>query len=217
MKLKAILLIAVFNSLLMLSNVCCAAQVAQTMQPAISLPTTSVPTNALTPMVNRVGYIFIGDSRLKGVDCFGGLSASDDIWVLSDVSRGYSYLTSNAAADILAIESANPHISTWYEVYALGLNDIGNKDKYCLWYLNRSMAHNLMVVSVNPVEYHKCITNDMVASFNASLAMTGLKYIDSRNFLLTNGYSTSDGTHYKNDTNRLLAVYLASAVRGMGR
>lgn len=240
MKLKTKLLMSLIVMLMVFSCTCVAAEKKViSVAPAVPIvpitpvvPTApAVPIVPITPAaptvpvvpaaptrsaVHNIGYIFIGDSRMKGIDYFGGLSENSDIWVLSDVSRGYKYLTEQAATDISALENSNPQISTWYEIYALGLNDIGNKDKYCQWYQNRAMAHKVIVVSVDPIEQHRSINNEMISAFNASLAMTGLKYIDSNRYLINSGFATSDGVHFKNETSKKLAAYLAGRARAIG-
>ena len=63
------------------------------------------------------------------------------------------------------------------------------------------MGNDLYIVSVNPVEYHKYITNDMISSFNKEISMIpNTHYIDTYSCLMNGGFSTVDGLHYTKDT-----------------
>lgn len=190
----------VFTILLSLSIVgvkqCLAAEVLQS--PAIM--SQSEPDN--------IGYIYVGDSRLQGVDIYTGISKLPNVWVVAATSKGYGWLSSSAVAKVNSIENSNPQITRWVEVYALGINDMGNKTKYCEWYQKRALDHNVILLSMNPIEHHRSITDAKIKDFNCSLIATGLKYIDCYSYLMATGFKTADGVHYNVPTNKLISDYL---------
>lgn len=225
-KTKAILILTLLFVLIM-PCMCMAAMPAapSTAMPAAPTATSATPvapaatvpgTASATPIV---GYIFVGDSRLKGVDMYGGLSKNNpDIWSLSAVSRNYSYLNAKADKDITAIMTSNPQVTKWYEVYCLGVNDMGNLQKYIAWYKNRALAHNVILTAVPPTKKCKRIPNSSIEAFNASLLNTGLPYLDLYTYLTGTGVQTGkDGIHYTNATCQTAAGYLAAAVRLIGK
>ena len=148
-----------------------------------------------------------------------GLSKNNpDIWSLSAVSRNYTYLGSKADRDINAIMASNPQVTKWYEVYCLGVNDMGNLQKYIAWYQNRALTHNVILTSVPPTKKCKRIPNSSIEAFNANLVATGLPYLDLYTYLSGTGVQTGkDGIHYTNATCQVAAGYLAAAVRLIGK
>ena len=222
-KTKAVLVLTLLFTFI--ANTCCMAAMPTTpaTTPAAATQTTpAVPVATApgeTPAAPIVGYIFVGDSRLKGVDMYGGLSKNNpDIWSLSAVSRNYSYLNSKADKDITAIMTSNPQVTKWYEVYCLGVNDMGNLQKYIAWYKNRALAHNVILTAVPPTKKCKRIPNSSIEAFNASLIGTGLPYLDLYTYLTGTGVQTGkDGIHYTNATCQTAAGYLAAAVRLLGK
>lgn len=169
-----------------------------------------VPVNIVT-----TGYIFVGDSRLDGLVLYADFNKDPDIFTISGTSRGYKYLVNKVDKEIAKIKANNPQILKWYEIYTLGINDIGNINKYCKWYTDRAVDNNVILVSVNPLEYHKYISNEDVFKFNTNLRALNLPYIDSCDYLIKTGFSTGDGTHYNKGTCKNIALFLKSSVRSL--
>ena len=198
---------------------CYAAEATQTTvqeEAASAAQETETNTNTMddaAAAVLSVGYIFVGDSRMEGLRLYAGLDSDADIWTLSGTSRGYRYLANSVDRDIAAIKSSNPQVLKWYEVYNLGINDIGNIDKYCSFYQNRAASNNVILVSVTPIEYHKSISDEAIINFNNRLKALNLPYIDSYAYLMQTGYDTWDGTHYTVATSKTVATYLKIAAR----
>lgn len=160
----------------------------------------------------NIGYIYVGDSRLIGIDMYTGFTKDPNIWMVAQTSKGYGWLKSGAVAKVEAIEKANPQITDWYEVYLLGINDPGNRDKYAAWYAERGLTHKVILVSVNPIERHKSITNESIMNFNNSLIATGLGYVDCYGYLMGKGFKTADGVHYSVETNKAIRNYIQNSV-----
>lgn len=165
----------------------------------------SIPTSVIQEAeAANTGYIFAGDSRLIGMDLITGFSGESNIWKVGEVAKGYNYLSKSATSQIDSIKASNPQISDWVEVYTFGINDPANMDKYAEFYRERGMNNKVVLVSLNPIEHHSSITNEQVFNFNQKLIMTGLPYIDTYNYLMNNGFSTTDGVHYSKDTYKMI-------------
>lgn len=168
-------------------------------------------TSSVIQAPRNIGYIYVGDSRLIGIDMYTGFTKDPNVWMVAQTSKGYGWLTSSAISKVDAIEKANPQITDWYEVYTLGINDMGNKDKYCAWYSERGLTHNVILLSLNPIERHRSITNESIEKFNASLIATGLNYIDCYSYLTQKGYKTADGVHFSVETNKAIRYYMQNS------
>lgn len=164
-----------------------------------------VPTSVIQDAENAsTGYIFAGDSRLIGMDLITSFSSSSNMWKVGEIAKGYNYLSNNVISQIESIKGSNPQITNWVEVYTFGINDPANMEKYAQFYRERGMNNKVVLVSLNPIERHSSITNEQIFDFNQKLIMTGLPYIDTYNYLMNNGFSTTDGVHYSNDTYRMI-------------
>lgn len=163
----------------------------------------------------KVGYIYVGDSRYQGLDLYTKLSSEDNTWVFAEVSKGYNWLNSTAINLVEEVEQSNPQITDWVEIYTLGINDMANRDKYAYWYKNRGLSHNVVLLSMNPIERHKSITNESICAFNDALKATGLIYINCYDYLLEQGFSTADGVHYDVATNKVINKFVKNQVKSM--
>jgi hypothetical protein len=154
-----------------------------------------------TDNTETVGYIFIGDSRFVGMNNYCNIEENENNYVIAKVGEGYNFLINNAIQQAEEIEQENTDVEHWKYIICLGINDLGNIDKYIETYNELSLTKDLYLVSVNPIEYHSYITNDSVKSFNDQLkSIENIHYIDSYASLIENGFSTVDGIHYTNDT-----------------
>lgn len=164
----------------------------------------------------NVGYIYIGDSRFAYMDKNIAYSntfspANANIWDVSVPGEGYGWLSGTATAYVANIKANNPQITKWYEIYGLGVNDLTSIDFYINYYRQRALANKVILVSVNPVQ-DGCdrATNPGIESFNEKLAATGIPYINCYNYLVSNGFSTYDGTHYTADTDLKIYNYISA-------
>ncbi len=152
--------------------------------------------------VSKYGIIYIGDSRTVGLDNTIGMSNYPNTFVIAKVGEGLNYLKNTAEPKIESIISSHPEITIWKVISSFGINDLANIEGYKDEYAKMSKKYDLILQSVNPVEYHKSITNDKVKAFNAELIATELPYIDTYTDMIEEGYSTTDGVHFSKETYR---------------
>lgn len=174
--------------------------------------------------------IFVGDSRTVGLcsavtgdyskcsySSSGANMSGDDIFIAQG-SMSYSWFNSTAVAAVNAVLANNPNVT--FNIYSLmGVNMLlYDIDKYIPLYNSLATGswknHNLILVSVNPVDeakeaqYGYSTKNNDIVSFNSKLksGVTGsnVKYCDTYSSLL-NSFSTTDGLHYTSST--YLSIY----------
>ena len=186
----------------------------------------SSPGSSGTSLKSAAKNIIIGDSRTVGMCATktgdwskcqfsngGAFVTGDDIYIAQG-SKGFSWFNSTAVLAVNNILSANP--DTTYNIYSLmGVNFLlSDIDKYIPRYKelasNNWNKHNLILVSVNPVDEVKesqngySTKNSDIITFNNKLkfgtsGVSNIKYCDTYNSVL-NGLSTSDGLHYNSST-----------------
>ena len=147
------------------------------------------------------GYIFVGDSRFVNMNSVCGISKTDNLFMVAKVGEGYSWFNDTALSQIKRIISSGL-FNKWKIIICLGINDLGNCDKYVKKYEDLKADYDMVLVSVNPVEHYGNLSNEGIDKFNSSLKTLSLPYIDTFDLLLSTGYSTSDGLHYKEDTTK---------------
>lgn len=174
--------------------------------------------------------IIIGDSRTVGMcatytgdwskcqfSVGGAYSTGDDIYIAQG-SMGYSWFSSTAFSAVNSILSANP--DTTFNIYSLmGVNFLlSDIDKYIPKYNSLATGawknHNIILVSVNPVDESKeaqfgySTKNADIVTFNSRLRSgvnaSNVKYCDTYSTVLSS-LSTSDGLHY--NTSSYQTVY----------
>ena len=151
--------------------------------------------------LNNIGYIFIGDSRYVGMNKACNISDGKNKFVIAKVGQGYSYLVNEAIKRAQQIEEENKQITKWKYIICLGVNDLGNKDKYVSTLSNLANTKDLYIESVNPVGYNSKISNATIEDFNNTIKnISNISYIDLYTILKNNGFSSNDGVHYSNET-----------------
>lgn len=147
------------------------------------------------------GCIYIGDSRFVGMNDVCGIEDSKKTFVIAEIGKGYKWFESNALPKMKEIKKNNKSINNWKIVIGLGVNDLYNVNRYIKKYKSMAKKNNIIIVSVNPIEYHKSLSNADITKFNSKIKeIKGIKYIDTYNYLISNGYKTTDGLHYDNNT-----------------
>ena len=170
-----------------------------------ALPVFALPTA-------NTGYIYIGDSRFAYMDNDLAFSSAPNVFNVSVPGEGYWWLTNIAQPFISNIKQSNPQITTWYEIYNLGVNDLASIDYYVQYYQNRALFNRVVLVSVNPVENCNRADNPSIEYFNSRLRATNLAYIDCYSYLRSTAYGTYDGIHYTPETNRAIYNYIDSSM-----
>ncbi len=145
------------------------------------------------------GYILIGDSRFVGMNDCCSITDEENCFVLAKIGEGYSWFSNTA------LKQADRVIRTglfdsWKLIVCLGINDLGNLEKYLKKYEEIRDTYDIILVSVNPVGNGLKITNSQVEYFNGRISETGLPYIDTYHILTGSGFETGDGLHYGKNT-----------------
>lgn len=158
-----------------------------------------------------VGYIYLGDSRFVGMNTYVHMDEMNNTYVVAKVGQGLNWLKKAAIKKIDSIISANQGIDEWIIITGLGVNDLGNVDKYIEYYDTLEDV-TLILVSVNPVDKSKCdrygyngaALGKGIKNFNKKLQDTNYEYIDTYTELCEAGFGTVDGLHYTKDTYNLI-------------
>lgn len=177
--------------------------------------------------VSASHVIFIGDSRTVQMYAYntgdwGGANYSsggvhevgNDLYVAQG-SQGLNWLKSTG------IPVAQQYFNSGSAIVILmGVNDLSNANNY-INYVNsnatswKSNGSSLYFVSVNPCSGSYSHLNSKIESFNATVK-SGLNnnvgWIDTYSILVNNGFSSTDGLHYDQNTSNTIYNYIKSRV-----
>ena len=78
----------------------------------------------------------------------------------------------------------------------------------------KAQGADVYIVAVGQVTKDPYVTNEEIEDFNARMKkeVAGAKYADLYSYLKKQGYKTTDGTHYDNETTWKIYRYLMSFV-----
>ena len=161
--------------------------------------------------------LYSGDSRTEGMKL--ALGESSTLKFVCKPGTGYKWLKDTAVGKIKSIVKENPNTIV---IFAFGVNDLPNIDYYIKLYKKFAdeIKANIWYMSVNPVDSsvqgpYDSVDNTKIETFNAKLkSFAGSRYIDTYNYLLTDGFTAPDSLHYDNDTYKKIHEYCLSAVNG---
>ncbi len=164
--------------------------------------------------VQKVQYLFVGDSRTVGMDY--AISEQGTAFI-GKVSMGYNWCLSTADSQIRAYLKSNPEMKV---IFGFGINDLGNVQKYIAYYKKLVAAYpraQFIFLSINPISEAKSsspyVSNKLIRAFNATLkAAMGSRYLDTYSYLSKNGFGTNDGIHYTASTYVKLYNYILSKI-----
>lgn len=164
----------------------------------------SPPDHPVNTLMEKL--IFIGDSRTVAMM---NATQGEGIWSCKG-SMGYDWMVSEGVPAIEDEIEENTAV-----MILLGVNDIYNISNY-ITYANQKAAEwaekgaKTFYVSVGPVTSDPYVTNQEIEDFNSALqtGLSGVTYIDIYNYLMENGYSTIDGTHYPDDVSVSIYNYI---------
>lgn len=162
------------------------------------------------------GIIFIGDSRTVGMDKACNISDNENEFVVARVGKGYNYLVDEALPEVESIRQQNESIDDWVYIINLGVNDLGNVDKYKEKYeeIARDKQVRVYIESVNPVKDYPTVSNEQIEKINNTFKhINNTSYIDVYNYLLENGFETADGLHYKTTTSRIIYEKIKESIK----
>lgn len=167
----------------------------------------------------KVGYIFIGDSRTAGMNDVIHMDEIDDTFVVSKTSAGYEWYMQEGSKEVYDIRCAHPEYTRWIYVFNLGINDPDNIESYKNLYRELSYEATLYYVSLNPL--NEDIDRERaegVYEFNKKLreAVSDEDYINSYDYLLkVSGFNfirRSDGINYDEETYKTLYDFIMMAI-----
>jgi hypothetical protein len=157
-------------------------------------------------------YIFVGDSRYVGMEKF---AQSDDVFI-AQVGEGYYFLASNMNK-ILEYIDKNSIL-----IVGLGVNDYASNYKNYIKTMNEladTLDCRVYYMLINPVEedkealYGYSTSNEMIDKYNALMKAgfsSKVGVIDTNTYLKEDGFYTSDGLHYDDNTYKKVYNFLKS-------
>ena len=163
----------------------------------IHIPAQAEELNTYTP---TTGIVYIGDSRTVGLNNVIGMSNLPDTYVIAKVGKGYNWYIKTGSVELQKIKAENPH-DNWVYIFNLGVNDLGNLEKYKALIDDLEEEATVYTVSVNPtVDSKTKVKCSSIETFNAGLQTVADNYIDTYSYLKENGFTASDGLHYNKVT-----------------
>ena len=140
-------------------------------------------------------YVFVGDSRMVGMENY---VPSTDTLYIAKVGMGYDWMVSTGVPQVEDQIEDNTAV-----IILMGVNDLYHVNDY-ISYINSKAAEwgnrgaQTYFVSVGPVQNDPYCSNAEIESFNAAMQanLSGVTYIDVYSHLVSEGFSTVDGTHY---------------------
>ncbi len=189
------------------------------------------PSGSVTPVdsgsSNANKVIFLGDSRT--VQMYAHLTSK---WGSANYSSGGVHVVGNDVfiaqggqglnwMKSTGIPAANRYFGTGSAlVILMGVNDLGNIDKY-ISYLESNASNwantgtKVYFVSVNPCDGSRNSLNSRISDFNSRISTrlpSNVQWIDTSSYLISSGFTTTDGLHYNQDTSYKIYNYIKSKV-----
>ena len=161
----------------------------------------------------KLKYLFVGDSRTVGMKAAVGGSKNAYI---GKVSMGYNYLVSTADKKVREYLKEIPTLKV---IFAFGINDLANVDKYIAYYQKMIKEYpkaQFFFMSINPISSWRTtafLSNAKIKQFNKKLkAAFGPRYINTYSYLKKKGFSSSDGIHYHAATYKKIYNYVIKKI-----
>lgn len=163
-------------------------------------------------------YVFVGDSRTVGMEA---VCPDQDARYIAEVGMGYDWLLSTADSELREILNSNPQCKV---IFGFGINDLGNISRYISYYQSIMQSYpntRFYVMSVNPVNEKKAashgysVKNSQIKAFNKQLkaALGSSVYINTYQYLKTNGINSHDGVHYTASTYAVLYNHVMQSIQ----
>jgi len=165
----------------------------------------------------RIGYIYTGDSRIRRLNLTINMKGMKDTWVVCKSGMGYAWFKKYGLPEIARLMKEKKYIDRWVIISGWGVNDLWNTETYLKKYSalmkNKWKRTDLFLLSVNPVDGRMIYKYRSIPSFNESLVKyvedsqaenMKISYVDTNMVMTDNGFSTIDGLHYSEKTNKLI-------------
>lgn len=181
--------------------------------------------NSSMQSINNI--VFIGDSRTVQMYAYltndwnganyssGGVHNVEGDYFVAQGSMGIDWMKNTG------IPAAQQYFNSGTAIVILmGVNDLSNVDAY-INYVNSNVdtwkknGSSLYFVTVNPCSGSYSYLNSSIDSFNAKLKNNlsdSVKVIDTNAYLVSNGYTTTDGLHYDKNTSNMIYDYIKNNV-----
>lgn len=149
-------------------------------------------------------YVWVGDSRTVAMKTAVGKDGDKDRWV-AESGANYNWFDTKGVPGVSNGLKPNEII-----VFNMGVNDLGNADKY----INRLKglasgewkSNKIVIVSVNPVDDTKSknAKNAAIKAFNDKLkselsGISNISFVDTNSKFPKNFYTDPEGVHYNAD------------------
>ena len=163
-------------------------------------------------VVSGSSAIMLGDSRC--VQMKSHVGEGKDVWSCKG-SMGLKWMKDTGIPNIQSKIGKGSKI-----VIMMGVNDLYQPEAY-ISFINQkanewaNKGAKTYFVSVNPVDGSYSNLTSKITSFNSKLKNglnSNVKYIDTYSYLISSGFNTSDGLHYKSDTSRKIYNYIKSNI-----
>ena len=158
--------------------------------------------------IDPANITIVGDSRMVGL-CSYKWYKNDKGTCIAKVGEGYKWLVNTAIGEVNKVNATKRKNI----VINLGVNDLGNADKYVSKYkelINGAWKDsNIFIVSVNPTKGKYNNLNSGIDTMNNKYknfakSYKNVTYCDTVTFLRNNGFGSSDGLHYNEDTSKII-------------
>ena len=179
--------------------------------------------NSVTIVVNKrkvtispKEITIVGDSRMVGL-CNYNWYKNDGGVCIAKSSMGYNWLVQTAIPAVNRLASSRKK----YIVTNLGVNDLGNINKYVGKYIELATKdwknYHVFLLSVNPTSGSRSSMNARIESFNNTLKSglskySNVTYCDSYSYLKRNGFESGDGLHYRENTSKVIYEQIKNCI-----
>ena len=156
--------------------------------------------------------IFVGDSRTVSM----GKAVNDGCVYIGEEGEGYHWFSSTGVSKLRTELEGSPLTPV---IFNFGVNDPENVNVYIDLYKNLASEYSstpFRYMSVNPLSEDSDFntTNEMIELFNKTLKSAFPDdYIDTYEYLKTNGFSAVDGLHYDDATSVKIHDYAVSVMK----
>lgn len=177
------------------------------------------PVATTTSNANKV--IFLGDSRTVQMK-----NHLNSYWKKTNTSGANDVFVSKGGMGLNWMQSTGiPEAKRYFGsgsalVILMGVNDLRNINSYISYLRDNasswtSTGTRVYFVSVNPCDGSYSHMNSRIESFNSTLSSSlpsGVSWIDTHSYLMSTGYTTTDGLHYNSNTSYKIYNYIKSKV-----
>ena len=169
-------------------------------------------------------FIFIGDSRLGSVSNLSNEIGFGSVDFITTENVDYYWLVNNGVDSLDYILDNN--LGNYNIVFNLGINDLSNIELYVDFFnslAERYPTQNIFVLSVGPLDEGKAIENDImhinnddIYNFNVDMMKRLNKNVHMIHVfqeLINNGYNTTDGYYFTEDTSISLLKFIKAHIK----